>query len=85
MDGKAEDGRDRYESGAEPTVYADFTMNCPTCGPGTIVFKGGQQQPHACGYEPPTAVAFEVGPGGITSWPDGSPVNFAAEAEASDG
>lgn len=63
-------------------VYADFTMDCPTCGPGTIVFKGGQQQPHGCPYKPPSYAEFEVGPDGFTAWPDGDPVNFATwEAE----
>lgn len=62
-------------------VYADFTMDCPTCGPKTIVFKGGKQEPHPCGYEPPSLFEFEVGPDGFTCWPDGEAVNFAMPDE----
>lgn len=41
-------------------IYTDFTMDCPNCGPGTVVFKGGQRQPHPCSYEPPAGVHVEV-------------------------
>lgn len=62
----------------DPDVaYANFTMDCPTCGPATIVFENSQQKPHGCPYKPPSFAEFEIGPEGFTSWPDGEPVNFA--------
>ncbi len=37
----------------QPGVTANFSMDCPTCGPGTIQFLDGEMVPHGCGYQPP--------------------------------
>jgi hypothetical protein len=33
-----------------------FSMDCPSCGPGTVQFLDGEMVPHGCSYEPPSLV-----------------------------
>lgn len=37
-------------------IYDSFTMDCPTCGPGTVRVEHGRRLAHPCGYEPPSLV-----------------------------
>lgn len=40
----------------EPGITDEFTMDCPTCGPSTVLFVCGEMVPHGCDYEPPSVV-----------------------------
>lgn len=40
----------------EPRTTNTFSMDCPTCGPGTIHFLDGEMVPHGCDYQPPSLV-----------------------------
>jgi hypothetical protein len=40
----------------EPFATDTFSMDCPSCGPGTVQFLNGEMVPHGCPYEPPSLV-----------------------------
>ena len=38
------------------TITDEFSMDCPRCGPDTVLFVGGEMVPHGCDYIPPSLV-----------------------------
>ena len=43
-----------YDQAGELVATTEFSMDCPSCGPGTVLFTGGEMVPHGCDYVPPS-------------------------------